>query len=70
MGIRIHPGTTPQARAELTAFTHAYPINPAAPNNVYYCPDPTDAAQYLDMEHNTAELIPAADLIRIVTAAA
>ena len=69
MGIRIHPGTTPQARAELTAFTHAYPINPAAPNNVYYCPDPTDAVMYLDMEHNAAELIPAAELIRIVTAA-
>lgn len=69
MGVRITSGTTPQARAELTAFIHAYPVTPAAPG-IYWTPDPTDAAQYLDMEHNTAELIPAADLIRIVTAAA
>ena len=68
MGIRITPGTTPQARAELTAFTHAYPINPAAPNNVYYCPDPTDAAMYLDMEHNRAELISIDELMRIMAA--
>ena len=69
MGIRIYPGATPQARAELTAFTHAYPINPAAPNNVYYCPDPTDAVMYLDMEHNTAELITVEQLIAIMDAA-
>ena len=69
MGIKIIPGKTPIARAELTAFTHAYPINPAAPG-IYWTPDPTDAVQYLDMEHNRAELIPADELIRIVTAAA
>ena len=68
MGIRIHPGITPQARAELTAFTHAYPINPAAPNNIYYCPDPTDAAMYLDMAHNAAELISIDELMRIMAA--
>lgn len=68
MGIKIIPGTTPQARAELTAFTHAYPINPAAPNNVYYCPDPTDAAMFLDMEHNTAELISIDELMLIMAA--
>ena len=68
MGIRITPGATPQAHAELTAFTHAYPINPAAPNNVYYCPDPTDAAMFLDMEHNTAELISIDELMRIMAA--
>lgn len=68
MGIRIHPGTTPQARAELIAYSHAYPINPAAPG-IYWTPDPTDAAQYLDMEHNTAELIPADIFISMITAA-
>ena len=68
MGIRITPGTTPEAAAEFIAYSHAYPITPAAPG-IYYTPDPTDAAQYLDMEHNAAELIPAAELVRIVTAA-
>ena len=57
VGIRIPPGTTPQARAELSAYIRAYPVTPAAPS-IYWTPDPTDAAQYLDMEHNTAELIP------------
>lgn len=68
MGIRITPGTTPEARAELSVYIMAYPITPAAPG-IYYAFDPTDAAQYLDMEHNRAELIPAAELVRIVTAA-
>ena len=68
MGIRIIPGTTPEAAAELIAYSHAYPINPAAPNNVYYCPDPTDAAMFLDMEHNTAELISIDELMRIMAA--
>ena len=31
MGIRITPGTTPQARAELSAYIMAYPVTPAAP---------------------------------------
>ena len=68
MGIRITPGTTPEAAAELIAYSHAYPITPAA-TGIYWTPDPTDAAQYLDMQHNRAELIPAAELVRIVTAA-
>ncbi len=67
MGIKINPGTTPQARAELTAFIHAYPVTPAAPG-IYWTPDPTDAAQYLDMEHNTAELISMDELMQLMAA--
>ena len=67
MGIRIHPGTTPQARAELTAFIQAYAVTPAA-HDIYWTPDPTDAAQYLDMEHNTAELISMDELMQLMAA--
>ena len=67
MGIRITPGTTPQARAELTAFIHAYPVTPAAPG-IYWTPDPTDAAMFLDMEHNTAELISMDELMQLMAA--
>ena len=67
MGIRIHPGTTPQACTELTAYINAYPVTPAAPD-IYWTPDPTDAAQYLDMEHNTAELISMDELMQLMAA--
>ena len=68
MGIRITPGNTPTARAELTAYIMAYPANPAAPG-IYWVPDPTDAEMYLDMEQNTAELIPMDEFMAIVMAA-
>ena len=68
MGIRITPGATPQARAELSAYIMAYAVTPAA-TGIYWTPDPTDAEQYLDMTHNRAELVTPAELIRIVTAA-
>lgn len=67
MGIRIHPGTTPQARAELNAYIMAYAVAPAAPG-IYWTPDPTDAAMYLDMEHNTAELISIDELMQLIAA--
>lgn len=67
MGIRITPGTTPQAAAEFIAYSHAYPITPAAPG-IYWTPDPTDAAQYLDMEHNAAELISIDELMQLMAA--
>ena len=67
MGIRITPGTTPEAAAELSAYIMAYPANPAAPG-IYWTPDPTDAAQYLDMEHNRAELISIDELMQIMAA--
>ena len=68
MAIRIIPGETPEARAELTAFNMAYPVNMAA-SGIYWTPDPTDAAMYLDMEHNTAELITVAELMILMHAA-
>ena len=67
MGIRITPGTTPEAAAELIAYSHAYPITPAA-TGIYWTPDPTDAAQYLDMEHNRAELISIDELMQLMAA--
>ena len=67
MGVRITPGETPQARAELTAYIMAYAVTPAAPG-IYYAPDPTDAAMYLDMEHNRAELISIDELMQLMDA--
>ena len=68
MGIRITPGTTPEAAAELSAYIMAYPANPAAPG-IYWTPDPTDAAQLLDMTENRAELIPMDEFMAMVMAA-
>ena len=68
MGIRITPGETPQARAELTAYIMAYAVTPAAPG-IYWTPDPTDAAMLLDMTENTAELIPMDVFVNMVMAA-
>lgn len=67
MAVRIIPGETQEARAELTAFNMAYPVNMAA-SGIYWTPDPTDAAMYLDMEHNRAELISIDELMRIMAA--
>ena len=69
MGIRITPGTTPTAHAELTAYIDAYLIGATPYPGIYWTPDPTDAAQLLDMTENTAELIPMDVFMNMVMAA-
>lgn len=71
MGIRIHPGTTAAAQDELNAYIKAYSLGPASVTDpdLYWTPDPTDAAMLLTMEENTAELIPMDELMAIVMAA-
>ena len=69
MGIHITPGTTPQAHAELTAYIQAYLIGSTTFPDIYWTPDPTDAAMLLDMTENAAELIPMDEFMAIVMAA-
>ena len=69
MGIRITPGTTPTAHAELTAYIQAYLIGSTTIPGIYWTPDPTDAAMLLDMAENTAELIPMDVFVNMVMAA-
>ena len=69
MGIRITPGNTPTARAELTAYIMAYQIGQTTFPGIYWTPDPTDAAQLLDMTENQAELIPMDVFMDMVMAA-
>ena len=69
MGIRITPGTTPQAHAELTAYIQAYLIGSTTFPGIYWTPDPTDAAMLLDMTENAAELIPMDVFMNMVMAA-
>ena len=69
MGIRITPGTTPEAAAELTAYIQAYLIGSTTFPSIYWTPDPTDAAMLLDMTENTAELIPIDEFMNMVMAA-
>ena len=69
MGIKIIPGTTPQAHAELTAYIQAYLIGSTTFPGIYWTPDPTDAAQLIDMTENRAELIPMNVFMNMVMAA-